>query len=59
MKDYAVSTGTYTVTHQHKAYWIELEDGTTLQSGGAPEGEYTGTVIYARRSKIVVGLGEQ
>lgn len=59
VKDYAVYTGTYTVTHQHKAYWIELEDGTTLQSGGAPEGEYTGTVIYARRSKIVVGLREQ
>lgn len=54
-KDYTVYTGSYTVIHKKRGYWVELEDGTTLQSGGAPEGEYTGTLVYACRSKIVVG----
>lgn len=59
VKDYKVYTGSYTVTYYKRTHWIELEDGTTLRYGSAPEGEYTGKVVYASRSRIVVGRGEQ
>ena len=58
-KDYAVYTGTFEMQYGNKgADWIVLPDGTMLEENGSifEEGTYTGTVVYGKRAKVVVGI---
>lgn len=65
-KDYATYTGSFTVEYtggRSSGWWILLPDGKRLNIEGsvhdsipAKEGDYTGTVVYAPRSRLVLGI---
>jgi len=56
LKDYAVYTGELTVHQTTRQTVIRLGDGTTVRGGaGLTEEDACGTVVYAKRSKIVLG----
>lgn len=55
-KDYIVYTGEIKVLHQGRTYFIELEGGTALYGNGILGTDDTyGTVVYGKRSKLVIG----
>lgn len=54
-KDYVVYTGSFEVYGMRRVR-IKLEDGTVLSGrAGFANGEAYGTVVYAKRTKIVLG----
>ena len=56
VKDYVVYTGEIKVCDNYRRPYIELEDGTIVWGGTILSEEDTyGTVVYAKRSKIVLG----
>lgn len=56
VKDYVVYTGEIQVYNSHRRPYIKLEDGTILSGGTSLTEEDTyGTVVYAKRSEIVLG----
>ena len=56
VKDYVVYTGEIKVCDNFKRPYIELENGTIVRGGTILSEEDTyGTVVYAKRSKIVLG----
>lgn len=55
-KDYEVYTGRFSIIYQGRHEFTELNDGTMLDHAGSlDEGDYVGTVIYSKRSKIFLG----
>ena len=56
-KDYIVYIGDFRVEHpSQKRSYIYLTDGTKLTgSGGLPEGFENGTVVYSKRTRLVLG----
>lgn len=63
IKDNMVYEGEFKVVRSssgkyHHRNNIELQDGTYLTgSGGLPEGNYSGTIVYSKRSLVVLGQG--
>ena len=56
IKDYVVYEGEFEVFRTQKRGRIRLEDGTVLSgSAGFEYGEHEGTLVYARRSNVVLG----
>ena len=57
VKDYVIYEGNYRVEHpSQKISYIYLADGTKLTgSGGLPEGSENGTVVYSKRTRLVLG----
>ena len=65
-KDYSVYTGVFTVEHTGGRFggrWLALQNGTSLGIEGSAkdavpdeEGTYTGTIVYAPRSELVLGI---
>lgn len=55
-KDYICYTGEFEVTFENKKWWIKLEDGTDIRSRDLDEGSYYGTIVYARNSKVLLGI---
>ena len=56
-KDYVVYTGDFVVRGVRRRATVLLEDGTVLSGGAALErGEHHGTLVYAKRSEIVLGI---
>jgi hypothetical protein len=56
LKDYAVYTGSYESTYSNKCYYTILPDGTQITGGRFNRGTNYGTVIYAKRSKILIKI---
>ncbi|MBQ3003043.1 MAG: hypothetical protein IJD82_04870 [Clostridia bacterium] len=55
-KDYVVYTGSFEVRGTMRRSRIVLEDGTTLSGdAGFENGKAYGTVVYAKRTKLVLG----
>ncbi|MBO5797428.1 MAG: hypothetical protein J6R77_03660 [Clostridia bacterium] len=69
-KDYAIYDGTFSVVYQHKGWYTVIPEGRSFRwlagfsaedtylrgSGELETGTYTGRVVYAPRSEIVVGI---
>ena len=58
-KDYVLYHGVCTLHRGHRSCdWINLPDGTCLEYSRfvRDEGTYTGTIVYAPRSKLVLGI---
>lgn len=53
-KDYAVYAGKFEVTYSKRHLWVELDNGEDLMGVDLPEGTYNGTIVYSKRSKIVL-----
>lgn len=55
-KDYVVYTGEIEVVRHTRHAYVHLEDGTTLIGGfGLDESDTRATVVYARRSRVLLG----
>ena len=55
-KDYVIYIGEFEVSHEGQGYFTDLADGTVLYgTGGFDYGNNYGTIVYAKRSKIVLG----
>lgn len=69
-KDYATYDGTFSVVYQQKGWYTVIPEGRSFRwltglspdetylrgSGELEEGTYTGRVVYAPRSEIVLGI---
>lgn len=58
LKDYVVYTGSYESTYTSKSYYTILPDGTEITGGRFNEGSHHGTVIYSKRSLILIDIIE-
>ena len=58
LKDYVVYTGSYESTYTSKSYYTILPDGTQITGGRFNRGTNYGTVIYAKRSLILIDIIE-
>ena len=58
LKDYVVYTGEYKSTYTAKSYYTILPDGTEITGSSLNEGSHHGTVIYSKRSLILIDIIE-
>lgn len=56
-KDYVVYTGEIEVVDDQRAPRIILQDGTVISGDlGLDDGEYSETIVYSKRTKMLVGI---